>query len=64
MLAHDTGKSFMQIRNEFRLNNIELMLNTTRLSVKELADEYGFTNTTHFYKLYKEHFKKYPRESA
>jgi AraC-like DNA-binding protein len=64
MLTRRTGKGFVQLRNEFRLNNVEQMIKSTKLPVKVLAEEYGFSNTTHFYKLYKEYFGKYPRDTV
>ena len=64
LLTEQFGKSFVALRNEFRLEMIEQKLNSTDLPVQTIAEEYGFGNQTHFYRIYKEHFGKKPRQKV
>ena len=62
LLTEQFGKSFVALRNEIRLEMIEEKLNTTDLPVQMIAEEFGISNQTHFYRMYREHFGKRPRE--
>lgn len=64
ILNETIGKGFVQLRNEFRLNIAENKLMSTNLPVRTIAEECGFTNVTHFYKVYKEYFGKLPRNQS
>lgn len=61
LLSENVGKGFVDLRNEFRLERIEEMLSTTALPVQKIAEQCGFSNQTHFYRLYREHFGRLPR---
>lgn len=61
LIRRSTGKTFVQLRNEFRLEQIEQELNVSSRPVKEIAEKYGFEGSTHFYKTYKNYFGKMPR---
>lgn len=62
LLSAHTGKTFLQLRNDFRLDAIQQELQTSNKPVKTLAQEYGFFNTTYFYRLYRTRFGHVPRE--
>ena len=61
LLSQHTGKAFLALRNDFRLDAIEQELQTSDKTVKALAQEYGFFNTTYFYRLYRARFGHVPR---
>ncbi len=61
LLAEHTGKSFLELRNDFRLEAIEQELRTSDKTVRALAQEYGFTNTTYFYRIYRQRYGHPPR---
>jgi len=62
LLAEHIGKSFIALRNEFRMEYAEKRLLNSTLPVKKIAEECGFANVTQFYKTYREHFGRFPRK--
>ena len=50
-IIHKTAKEFI---DEIRTKKIKRILNNTKLSIKEIAYQSGFEETTNFYK----HFKR------
>lgn len=63
LIKEYTGKSFLELRNEFRMALVEKRLSASSLTVKQAAEECGFTNMTQFYKVYRDHFGRLPREN-
>ncbi len=61
LLKRHIGKSFLDLRNEFRLEIIDYLINTTDKPVRIIAEEHGFANITYFYRVYKDFFGKLPR---
>ena len=62
MLKNYCNQSFIKLRNDFRLDAIEQELHyNDKQPIRTLMEEYGFTNSTYFYKIYKERFGNTPR---
>ena len=55
-----TGKTFKELLQEYRLRNACLQLQTTNLSVSEIAQDAGFADTANFYRVFKQHLKMTP----
>lgn len=62
LLTEQFGKSFVALRNEIRLELIDKKLRTTDLPVQEIAEQFGISNQTHFYRMYREYFGHLPRK--
>lgn len=63
LLKKETGKNFSQLILEKKLDQTEILLQNTNKSIQECARECGFSNSTFFYRKYKEHFHKLPSEN-
>jgi two-component system response regulator YesN len=59
-----TGKSFAQYRKELRLERARQLLETTFLSIKEIAASVGLTSVSHFISDFKEAYRMTPSEYA
>lgn len=57
-----TGMNLFQYGMTFCLEKAALLLATTELSISEIIKQLQFTNHTHFYKLFKEHYGMLPKE--
>ena len=57
-----TGKSFKEMLTEYRMREICLLLQTTNQAVSEIAYNTGFTDLSHFYRVFKQQFKVTPRQ--
>lgn len=55
-----TGISLRDYINEYRVHIIENRLKYSALSLKEISQELGFTDMSHFNKFFKSHFKQNP----
>ena len=64
LLTEHLGISFVRLRNEFRLERVEELLRATELPVQTIAEQNGFFNQSHFYRLYKEYFGRLPRQET
>ena len=62
LLTEHLGISFVRLRNEFRLERIEELLQMTNLPVQTIAEQSGFFNQSYFYRTYKAYFGHLPRE--
>lgn len=62
LLGEHTGKSFVNLRNGFRMERAEKLLSSSDIPVREVAEQCGFTNITQFYKVYREYFGRLPRK--
>lgn len=61
LLTKYRGKSFKKYLQDIRLTIAEEQLQSTQLSVKEIAKNVGYENTSHFYHLYEEKYGRRPR---
>lgn len=64
LLMEHTGKSFVTIRNEFRMELAEKLLSSSDITVRDVAEQCGFTNITQFYKVYRDYFGRLPRKDG
>lgn len=62
LLKKETSKNFSQLVLEKKLEHAEILLQHTKKTIKECAEESGFSNTTYFYKKYKAYFHKLPSQ--
>jgi len=62
LFKQETGTSPRQYLRELRFRKAEVMLATTFLSLKEIAEAIGFVSVTHFMKDFKERHGMTPRE--
>lgn len=62
LLRREQGKTFSQILLELRMERAVLLLEGTNLSIEEIADMLGYSNSSNFYKAFREYFHCSPRE--
>ena len=62
LLHKETGKTFSEIVLEKRMDRAVILLRGTTLSVEEISAMLGYSNTSNFYKAFREYFGKSPRE--
>lgn len=62
LLRQELGKSFSELLLEQRMERALALLRGTELSVEETALILGYSNSSNFYKAFKEYFGKTPRE--
>jgi len=62
LLKKYTGKSYMEIVQEFRMEKASTLLLNTSMTVHEIAHESGFTNVNQFYKYFKKTYNQTPKE--
>lgn len=62
LFKHETGTSPRQYLRELRLRKAEVLLATTFLSLKEIAEAIGIVSVTHLMKDFKERHGMTPRE--
>ena len=60
-LKNKTGKSFSQLVTQQRMNRAEILLKQTDLSVEQIASVVGYSNSSNFYKIFKEYHGVSPR---
>jgi len=63
VLTKETGKSFSAHVLEQRMARAQILLQNTTLSVADIAEMLGYSNTSNFHKAYKEYYGTTPRES-
>ena len=61
LLPEKTGKTFSQILTGARMRRAELLLRYTDLSVEKIAAMLGYSNSSNFYKAFKQYFGTSPR---
>ena len=59
---HNTGQSIGQFLMNTKIENAKIFLQETNLSVKEIAFKVGFTDPSHFSKIFKKYVGTSPRE--
>lgn len=62
LLHREIGKSFSQILLEQRMERAVCLLKGTSLSVEEIATMLGYSNSSNFYKAFREYYHQSPRE--
>ena len=62
LLPEKTGKTFSQIVTEARMQRAELLLRRTDLSIEKIAAMLGYSNSSNFYKAFKQYFGTSPRQ--
>ena len=61
LLHKETGKTFSEIVLEKRMDRAVILLRGTTLSIEEISAMLGYSNTSNFYKAFREYFGKSPR---
>lgn len=61
LLKKYRGKTFKKYLQDIRLTKANELLHNTNLSIKEIAQNVGYENTSHFYHLYKDKYGHGPR---
>ena len=56
------GKSFQQYLIEVRMKYAKQLLDQTTLPVKQIAQQVGYENVSHFYHLFEKYYGKTPKE--
>lgn len=62
LIHKETGKKFSEIVLEARMRKASLLLKNTDLPVENIASLVGYTDSSNFYKAYKNYFHSTPRE--
>lgn len=62
LLTRELGKSFSQILLELRMERAVILLRETELSVQEVALLLGYSNSSNFYKAFRQFYQMSPRE--
>jgi len=62
LIKNETGKSFTDLILQIRMERALIMLKNTSLSVNEISDYLGYSNTSNFYKAFKKYYNTSPRE--
>ena len=62
LLHKELGKTFSQIVLEHRMERAVILLKGTTLSIEEISSMLGYSNTSNFYKTFREYYGKSPRE--
>jgi AraC-like DNA-binding protein len=62
LLTRELGKSFSEILLEQRMKRAVVLLKGTTLPVEEIAFMLGYSNSSNFYKAFKEYYKMTPRK--
>ena len=62
LLRREIGKSFSEILLEQRMDRALILLKGTNLSIEEIALMLGYSNSSNFYKAFREYFQMSPRE--
>lgn len=62
LLHRETGKSFSELLLEQRMERAVILLQGTNLPITEIALLIGYSNSSNFYKAFREYFHMSPRE--
>ncbi len=62
LLHKELGKTFSEIVLEKRMDRAVILLKGTDLSIEEISSMLGYSNTSNFYKAFREFYGKTPRE--
>lgn len=61
-MRRNTGKSFSEYLNDYRLEKAMEMLRSTDERIADIAYDVGFANVTYFNRLFKSRFGYSPKE--
>ena len=61
LLRRQTGKTFSQIKLDARMKRADLLLNSTHLTVEEVANMLGYSSTSNFYRAFRQYHGRSPR---
>lgn len=62
LLRRETGKSFSEILLEQRMERAVILLSGTTLPINDISLMLGYSNSSNFYKAFREYYHKSPRE--
>ena len=62
LLHNELGKTFSEIVLEKRMDRAVILLRGTDLSIEEISAMLGYSNSSNFYKAFRDYFGKTPRE--
>ena len=62
LLHKELGKTFSEIVLDIRMDRAAILLKGTTLSIEEISAMLGYSNTSNFYKAFREYYGKTPRE--
>ena len=62
LLHKELGKTFSEIVLDIRMDRAAILLKGTTLSIDEISAMLGYSNTSNFYKAFREYYGKMPRE--
>lgn len=62
LLKKYTGKGYMEIILDLRLEKAAFLLQNTQLTINEIGEKSGFSNMNHFYNHFKKTYNKTPKE--
>lgn len=62
LLRRELGKSFSELLLEQRMERAVILLKGTNLPIEEIAGLLGYSNSSNFYKAFREYFNDSPRE--
>jgi AraC family transcriptional regulator, transcriptional activator of pobA len=60
ILKEYTGKTFMNIIQDIKLQKACELLKNPNISINKIIESIGYSNTTHFYKIFKNHYNITP----
>ena len=62
LIKNTTGKTYTELLQEKRLNQAAWLLDTTTLSITDIALDVGYSNFSYFYRIFRQKFGCSPRE--
>ncbi|RGY98241.1 AraC family transcriptional regulator [Clostridium sp. AM58-1XD] len=62
LLHRETGKSFTEILLELRMERAVILLEGTRMPIEEISTALGYSNSSNFYKAFRDYYHVSPRE--
>ncbi len=62
LIKERSGKTFTQILHQKRLSRAKLLIESTQLSIQDIAQQTGFSNRTFFYKKFEKEYGVKPSE--
>ena len=62
LLHREVGKSFSEILLELRMERAVILLEGTKLPVEEISSVLGYSNSSNFYKAFRDYYHVSPRE--
>lgn len=60
ILKEYTGKTFINIIQDIKLQKACELLKNPNISINKVIESIGYSNTTHFYKIFKKHYNMTP----